>query len=83
MTLFMGIDGGGSNLRVAIVDEKMQIQVITRRGTANPSIIGRDSATSLIHSAMREALSHIDESVCAVGDWYRRGISSLCTGLVT
>lgn len=64
---FMGIDGGGSNLRVVIVNEQMQIQAITKRGTANPNIIGRESSAELIQSAMRETLSQANVEVSGVG----------------
>ena len=67
MTLYMGIDGGGSNLRVVIVDEQMQILVTVQRGTANPRIIGQEQSALLIQDAMREALAQVTEPVRGVG----------------
>jgi N-acetylglucosamine kinase-like BadF-type ATPase len=67
MTLYMGIDGGGSNLRVVIVDEQMQIRVTVQRGTANPRIIGQEQSALLIQDAMRETLTQVTESVRGVG----------------
>jgi N-acetylglucosamine kinase-like BadF-type ATPase len=67
MTLYMGIDGGGSNLRVVIVDEQMQIRVTVQRGTANPRIIGQEQSAALIQDALREALAQVTEPVHGVG----------------
>jgi N-acetylglucosamine kinase-like BadF-type ATPase len=67
MTLYMGIDGGGSNLRVVIVDEQMQMRVTVQRGTANPRIIGQEQSALLIQDAMREALTQVTERVRGVG----------------
>lgn len=67
MTLYMGIDGGGSNLRVVIVDDAMQIRVTVQRGTANPRIIGQEQAAALIQDAMREASAQVNEPISGVG----------------
>jgi N-acetylglucosamine kinase-like BadF-type ATPase len=67
MMLYMGIDGGGSNLRVVIVDEQMQIRVTVQRGTANPRIIGQEQSALLIQDALREAFAQVTEPVRGVG----------------
>ena len=67
MAYFIGIDGGGSNLRVVVVDENMQIQVTARRGTANPSIIGREQSAALVQDALREVLAQNHEPILGVG----------------
>jgi glucosamine kinase len=67
MTLYIGIDGGASNLRVVIVDEQMQIQNTVQRGTANPRIIGQEQSAALIQDALREALAQVTESISGVG----------------
>ena len=54
---YIGIDGGGSNLRVAVVDEDMHVVAQAMRGTANPSAIGRDAAAALIQEALHEAVN--------------------------
>lgn len=56
MTYYMGIDGGGSNLRVVITDEALNVIGKAHRGTANPSSIGHELSASRIRDAMREAL---------------------------
>jgi N-acetylglucosamine kinase-like BadF-type ATPase len=68
MLRFMGIDGGGSNLRVIIVDENMNHLALVGANTANPSIIGFDESKALVQNAMREALSEANvHTVDAVG----------------
>ena len=64
---FMGIDGGGSTLRVVIVNHALAPLAEATRSTANPSVIGHEAAASLIQSAMREALSHVSEPIDSVG----------------
>jgi glucosamine kinase len=54
MSVFLGIDGGGSNLRLAVTDAALHILAETRRGSANPSSIGWDAAKALIQGAIRE-----------------------------
>jgi N-acetylglucosamine kinase-like BadF-type ATPase len=54
---YLGIDGGGSNLRVVIVDEQLNtIGQALYPQTANPSSVGREAAASTIQSALRSAL---------------------------
>lgn len=67
MTEYMGIDGGGSTLRVAIVDDGLNVIAQAARGTANPSAIGRNASAALIHEAMREVLAAANVQVAAVG----------------
>lgn len=54
---YIGIDGGGSNLRVVVVDDDMHVVAQAARGTANPSAIGRDASAALIQDAIREAVA--------------------------
>jgi len=58
MTYFIGIDGGGSNLRVVITDADLNVISQAYRLTANPSIVGRNKSALMIQSTVREALSH-------------------------
>lgn len=53
---YIGIDGGGTNLRVAVVDQNLAVIAQSLRGTANPNAIGRDTAVQLMQDAMREAI---------------------------
>ncbi|MGJ3239786.1 MAG: N-acetylglucosamine kinase [Anaerolineae bacterium] len=64
----LGIDGGGSNLRVVITDEHLNELVRVMRGAANPNTAGREQAAVLIQDAIREALAQAQlESIDAVG----------------
>ncbi|MGB1288109.1 MAG: BadF/BadG/BcrA/BcrD ATPase family protein, partial [Aggregatilineales bacterium] len=53
---FMGIDGGGSTLRVVITDADLYPVVEIKAESANPSSIGQAVATERIQSAMQQAL---------------------------
>ena len=65
----IGIDGGGSNLRVVVVDDALTILAQTTMvGTANPSVIGRDAAALLVQDAMRTVIAAApDQPIVAVG----------------
>jgi glucosamine kinase len=70
MTLYMGIDGGGSNLRVTIVDENLQIQAESQHASANPSIVGKSESAYRIQYTMRDAMARAKlapQDVRAVG----------------
>ena len=56
MSYYLGIDGGGSNLRVALVGESLSPIVEARRGTVNPNVVGFDEAKALIQSAVEEVM---------------------------
>jgi N-acetylglucosamine kinase-like BadF-type ATPase len=53
---FMGIDGGGSQVRVAIVTRDLALCGSAEGGTANPNSGGRDAAAQHIQTAIRAAL---------------------------
>jgi len=57
MTYWLGIDGGGSNLRVVVTRADLTPVAQTFAETANPSVIGRDAAASRIQLAVQESLS--------------------------
>lgn len=52
----MGIDGGGSNLRVAITRDDLTIISYVNGETTNPSIIGRELAAERIRAAVGASL---------------------------
>jgi N-acetylglucosamine kinase-like BadF-type ATPase len=91
---WMGIDGGGSNLRVVITDDALMPLAEARRTTANPSVIGRDAAGALIQDAIRDALAQTSARVQAVGigiagaaaihsaDWLMRVVQPLLPAAV-
>lgn len=70
--LFMGIDGGGSNLRIVIVNAKLEIICAHTGGSANPSLIGRDRSQAKLHHGIAQALAkaslrHEDIAALAIG----------------
>ena len=56
MTCYMGIDGGGSSLRVVVVDEALQPLAQAYGETVNPSIVGHAAAAERVQAAVRTAL---------------------------
>lgn len=54
----MGIDGGGSNLRVVVATPDLQVVGESHAGTVNPSVIGREAAAGLIRQHMRAAIGN-------------------------
>jgi glucosamine kinase len=57
MSYWMGIDGGGTSLRVVIVDDDMQPQIQLEGGPANPSSIGHAAARDHIQQLVQQALA--------------------------
>ena len=60
--LFLGVDGGGSQLRVAVVNSGLEPLATHLSGSANPSVIGHDRARQRILAAVRSALRKADGS---------------------
>lgn len=52
----MGIDGGGSTIRVVVTTYDLRVAGDAHGSTANPSVVGADGAARVIHEAMRTAL---------------------------
>lgn len=52
----IGIDGGGSHVRVAITTQDLTIVASAEGDSANPNSAGRDTAAQSIQGALREAL---------------------------
>lgn len=73
MTYFMGVDGGGSNLRVVIIDDGLQVIGESQTFSANPSSIGQEVARERIQSAMRIAAEGADISL--------KDIEAVCLGI--
>ncbi len=57
--LFMGIDGGGSTLRIAIVNAKLDELSSLKAGAVNPSVVGHAEARARIQ---RGVLAALDEA---------------------
>ncbi len=67
---YMGIDGGGSTVRVVIMTQDLTICGQSEGTTANPGVVGKESAASTIHQAMRAALDMaglMADQIAAVG----------------
>ena len=54
--LFMGIDGGGTKLRIAVTDADVRSLASIESSSANPSVIGHDKARALIRHEVAHAL---------------------------
>jgi N-acetylglucosamine kinase-like BadF-type ATPase len=70
VTYFMGIDGGGSSLRVVIVDAALNVLAEAHGETVNPSVVGHVVAAERVQAAIREALAQVGcdaRAVSAVG----------------
>jgi N-acetylglucosamine kinase-like BadF-type ATPase len=66
--LYLGIDGGGSGLRVALADGDLNLYGQASGPAANPSAVGRGRAAAIIQAGIRAALGDLSpESVAAVG----------------
>jgi len=66
----MGIDGGGSGVRVVIATPDLAICGQSEGPAANPSVIGTDAAAVTIQAAMRAALDAAGlaaDQIAAVG----------------
>lgn len=57
MLYFMGIDGGGSTLRVLITDEHLTPITEITAGAVNPNGVGYEHATHLIRATIQQALT--------------------------
>ncbi|XWX05556.1 BadF/BadG/BcrA/BcrD ATPase family protein (plasmid) [Aggregatilineales bacterium SYSU G02658] len=67
MRYYIGIDGGGSNLRVALVDETMHLLREVVRGKTNPNVLGLQQASERVQQALREITADFAEPIRAVG----------------
>lgn len=66
----MGIDGGGSNVRVAITTSELKTLAMSHGAKVNPSVIGYENAKSIIQAKMRETLTDANltpEQIAGVG----------------
>lgn len=67
MNYYIGVDGGGSNLRVALVDETMHLLREVVRGKVNPNTLGIQQASDRIQQALSEITDGFNEPIRAVG----------------
>lgn len=57
MTYLIGIDGGGSGVRVVVATPDLRVVGQASGGSANPNSAGRDAAAEAIQTAVRAALA--------------------------
>lgn len=70
MSRYLGIDGGGTSLRVALVDAELRVLAEAHGETVNPSVVGHAVAAERVQTAIRAALEAaglIARDVAAVG----------------
>jgi len=70
MTYVIGIDGGGSTVRVSVVTPDLHVIGEAKGGTSNPNLVGREVAMQTIQATVREAVAaaHITtDDVASVG----------------
>ncbi len=63
---FMGIDGGGTSLRIAITDGAMQVISSLKTSASNPNLVGKDQAQKHIRSAILSGLRRAEVSPQAI-----------------
>ncbi len=91
----MGVDGGGSTVRVAVVDAALQVHGEASGPAVNPNALGREEAGRRIVAAVQAALASAEaapEQVRAVGigvagadtahaaDWLRAVVAAAAPG---
>lgn len=54
--LVVGVDGGGTHLRVVVTDESLRVLGSGLAGSANPSLVGSDTASQRVRDAIAQAL---------------------------
>lgn len=67
---FMGIDGGGSTLRICITDDTLNTITTYQDSTANPSVIGHDNAASHVQAGIQNTLEQAGltpDDITAIG----------------
>lgn len=67
---FMGIDGGGSTLRIVITDNHLNTITTYHSTTANPNIIGHHNAVTHIQAGINKTLEQANlqaDSITAIG----------------
>jgi N-acetylglucosamine kinase-like BadF-type ATPase len=70
MTYIIGIDGGGSTIRAALLDANLTLYSQFVGETVNPSLIGREESAKRIQEAIHDVISQANlesEQIAAVG----------------
>ncbi len=58
--LFVGIDGGGSGMRIAVTDFNLTVEKVFETSPANPNLIGGEAAKRHIQRSIAQTLQEID-----------------------
>lgn len=58
---YIGIDGGGSTVRAAAVDDELNVIAHAQGETVNPSAVGRAVAAQRIQECLRSVVGQLDE----------------------
>ncbi len=67
MTFFMGIDGGGSTLRVAVVNESLKmVGDYHDNQSVNPVVVGKEVSQQRIQQGIQRALQHAQCDAAAI-----------------
>ncbi|MEP7290668.1 MAG: BadF/BadG/BcrA/BcrD ATPase family protein [Chloroflexota bacterium] len=90
MKLVIGIDGGGSTVRVAVTSSDLTVLASAQGGSANPNSAGREAAAQAVQDTIRAALaaaSLAPDAIAAVGvgiagtvtarDWARETVAAV------
>ncbi|MCY4538100.1 MAG: hypothetical protein OXE52_07705 [Chloroflexi bacterium] len=64
--LFMGIDGGGTSLRIAITDGNTQVINSIKTSASNPNLLGHDHAQRHIRAAIDDCMRQAEVSPRAI-----------------
>lgn len=70
MACWLGIDGGGTSLRVVVVDAALQVLAEARGETVNPSVVGHEIAAARVQAAITDVLTQVGlpaEAITGVG----------------
>lgn len=68
MTLWLGIDGGGSTLRVIVIDDALRVVTqVHHDSAANPSTVGYETAQERVCAAIAEATGAVAGAIAGVG----------------
>lgn len=67
MTYLVGIDGGGSYVRVVITNLALEVLAQAEGSTVNPSVVGREAAAALIQKVLRSALEQAGLAANQIG----------------
>lgn len=62
MTLYIGVDGGGTKTEVLTFDASTRALYVSRGDASNPSTVGWDNAVKTVDALMQEGIKHLNGS---------------------